>query len=116
MTKVRNIITVDKPTEDAAFAKHVLAADAVKCKLTPKQNMIIFCLQNGWVLITQSTTNTVLCCSSKGQFEFNSSLLFRLVSMGFIYQGNWSKHRFDYVLTELGKKVVTKKIPLEEWM
>jgi hypothetical protein len=65
--------------ETPTDANNVLVADAVKMKLTPRQNMIIFCLQNGWSLITQSQTNIVTCCSSKGQFEFNSSLLFRFL-------------------------------------
>jgi hypothetical protein len=97
-------------------AKHVLADDAVKLKLTPKQNMIVFCLQNGWQLITQSCTSTVTCCSAKGEFTFNSSILFRLVRMGLIHQSNWQRANFDYVLTVQGKKFKTKNVPLDEWM
>ena len=103
-------------TETPADAKPVLAADAVKMKLTPRQNMIIFCLQNGWSLITQSQSNVVICCSAKGQFEFYSSLLFKLVNMGLIHQSNWHKDNFDFILTSLGKKVITKKVDLDEWM
>lgn len=114
MTKVQNIITVDKPTEAAAFAKHVLAADAVKCKLTPKQNMILFCLQNGWSLITSSEYRNVCIGNSKGQFWVTGALFWKMVRMGFIYQQY--KHPQDYILTELGKKIITKKVPIDEWM
>ena len=78
--------------------------------------MIIFCLQNGWELATQSSTHIVICCSNKGQFEFNSSLLFRLVNMGLIHQSNCKKDNFDYVLTTLGQKVIAKSINLSEWI
>ena len=108
--------TDSKKHETPTDANNVLVADAVKMKLTPRQNMIIFCLQNGWSLITQSQTHIVTCCSSKGQFEFNSSLLFRLVKMGLIHQSNWMKDNFDYVLTALGQKIITKKVDLDEWM
>jgi len=107
---------LDLKNESPNDANNVLAADAVKMKLTPRQNMIIFCLQNGWSLITQSQTHIVICCSSKGQFEFNSSLLFRLVNMGLIHQSNWHRDNFDYVLTALGRKIITKKVNLDKWM
>ena len=81
-------------------------------KLSPRQNMIIFCLQNGWSLITQSQTSIVICCSKTSQFEFSSAILFRLVKIGLIKQSNWQKDNFDFVLTTAGKQHKTKKLPL----
>jgi hypothetical protein len=108
--------TDSKKHDTPIDANNMLVADAVKMKLTPRQNMIIFCLQNGWSLITQSQTHIVICCSSKVQFEFNSSLLYRLVNMGLIRQSNWHRDNFYYVLTELGQKIITKKVDLDIWM
>ena len=98
------------------FCQTDVMVSAVKLKLTPRQNMIIYCLQNGWSLITQSQTSIVTCCSSKGEFTFNSSILFRLVNMGLIHQTNYQKQHFEYILTSQGQDFVPKKVPLDEWM
>ena len=116
MDKVQNIITLDKSDKDAAFAKHVLAADAVKLRLTPKQNCVIFCLQQGCCLITGSQYRTAWVAGNKGQFEISSRLFWRLVDMGLIKQTTWESRNFDYILTALGKKVITKKFDIEQLM
>ncbi len=77
-------------------------------KLTPKQNMIIYCLQNGWELFTSSESKIVICGSFKHQFEFGSTVLFNLVDKGLIWQEFSNGHH--YVLTPEGKKVKTKKV------
>ncbi len=110
----KNIIKIDNLSVDTGFSKSVYNADAVKCKLTPKQNMILYCLQNGWSLITSSEYSNVCIGNDKGQFWFTGALFWRMVNMGFIYQQ--SRHPHWYVLTELGNKVITKKVDIDKWM
>ena len=76
-------------------------------KLTPKQNMVINCMQNGWVLICSPETSYITCAGDKLQFEFNASILFRLINLGLIWQELGS---FDFVLTKAGKEIKTKEI------
>ena len=116
MDKVQNILKLDKSDESAAFANNVLAADAVKLPLTPKQNAIIFCLQNGCCLVTGQDFAGAWCAGKKGQFHFSGSLFWRLVNMGLIKQSTWEDSRYDYVLTALGKKVITRKVDMEQLM
>lgn len=107
------MITDTTKTKRSNGTNTVLTAGAVKLRLTPKQNAILFCLQNGCCLITSSQYKQVWCAGNKGQFEFSNGLFWRLVKMGLIYQGSWEEHRYNYVLTELGKKVKTRKVDTE---
>ncbi len=79
-------------------------------KLTPKQNSIIYCLQNGWELITSSDSNIIHCCTKSHQFEFSLTLFYNLLNKGLIYQGNWEQSRFGYILTKKGREIKTKKV------
>ena len=116
MDKVQNILKLDKSDLSTAFDNNVLAADAVKLPLTPKQNAIIFCLQNGCGLITGQEFSGAWCAGEKGQFHFSGSLFWRLVNMGLIKQSTWEDKSFDYILTALGKKVITRKVDIEQLM
>lgn len=82
-------------------------------KLTPKQNAVIYCLQNGWSLITDSGFKGAFVGNDKMQFEINAGLFWRLVKMDLIYQGDFKTSRFGYVLTEKGKSIKTKKVDIE---
>jgi hypothetical protein len=116
MDKVQNILKLDKSDEAAAFANNVLAADAVKLPLTQKQNAVIFCLQQGCCLITSDQYKGAWVAGNKGQYHINNGLFWRLVQMGLIKQSTWESKNFDYILTALGKKVITKKFDLETIM
>jgi hypothetical protein len=96
--------------EDLAFSQAVRECEQVHYKLSPKQNMIINCLQNGWGFVTTSESNVITCCSDIGQFEFKSGLFYRLVRMGLIYQRYDGWHRHEWILTELGRKIQTKDV------
>lgn len=78
--------------------------------LTPKQNAVIWCLQNGWILITDSEIKGALVCTEKFEYRINNGLFYRLVEMGLIYQGDWHTHIYNFVLTEKGKNIKTKPI------
>jgi len=91
-------------------AKPVLYEDAVK--LTSRQNMIMYCLQNGWELITGE--HPVICCNEKAQFEFTWSMLMKMVNKGLIAQ--YPAFPFDYRITDLGKKTKVKNVDLSAWM
>lgn len=79
-------------------------------KLTQKQNAVIWCLQNDWFLITDCELKGALVVTDKKQFKINNGLFWRLVNMDLIYQGDWREHRFNYVLTDLGKAIKTKQV------
>ena len=76
-------------------------------KLTPKQDAVIWCLQNGWILITDSELNGALVAKNKKQFHINNGLFFRLLNKGLIAQQIGPP--FEFVLTESGKLIKTKK-------
>jgi hypothetical protein len=116
MEKVQNILKLDKSDVAAAFANTVLAADAVKLPLTPKQSCVIFCLQQGCILITGSQYRTAWVAGKKGQFEISSRLFWNLVEKGLIKQTTWESDDYDYILTPLGQKVICKKIDIEQLM
>jgi hypothetical protein len=83
-----------------------------KVKLTVKQNAVIWCLQNGWILITDSNRKGAIVAANKQQYQINNGLFWRLVHMDLIYQGDFATHRYNYVLTELGKTIKTKPVTL----
>ena len=85
-----------------------MSAEKVKIKLTPKQNSVIYCLQNGWVLITDMMMSGAIVGNNKLQYNISSGLFWRLVNMNLIYQK--IDNGFDYTLTELGKNCITKKV------
>jgi hypothetical protein len=81
-------------------------------KLTPKQNSVMYLLQNGWELITDMEMSGALVCSSKYQFRINNGLFFRLVEMGLIFQAGARDH-FSYILTPKGKTIKTKPVSID---
>jgi len=105
------VLIFDKPTTlDDAFSAPVFDAKQVKCPLTPLQNKIVWCLQNGYKLITDSHAEKVYVGNTKGEDEFCISLAFfwKLFNMGLIYQSCSRRDNFDYILTPLGERVQTK--------
>ncbi len=79
-------------------------------KLTPKQNCVIYLLQQGWVLITDQSMTGAIVGNENWEFRINGGLFWRLVNMDLIYQDlSWP---FDYKLTTLGKKIKTKPVEL----
>lgn len=82
-------------------------------KLTPKQNAVIYLLQQGWVLITSAYDKFVTVAGKSHQFNISITLFWNLVEKGLIYQSmNWEKDRFAYILTKLGKEIKTKPVTL----
>ena len=79
-------------------------------RLTPKQNMIIYAMQQGWFLITNCDSKIITCCSNDGQFEFSSTIFYNLKRKGLIDQ-DFGPH-FDYHLTKKGKALLTKPVSL----
>jgi len=78
-------------------------------KLTPKQNAVIWCLQNGWFLLTDREIKGAYVVSEKLKYHINNGLFWRLVDMNLIYQGTAKEH-FEYILTEKGKHIKTKPV------
>jgi len=79
-------------------------------RLTPKQNAVIWCLQNGWVLITSSESRVIICANNTSQFEFGRRLFDNLLGKGLIHQLISSP--FDFVLTKEGKNIKTKPVTI----
>lgn len=79
-------------------------------KLTPKQNAVMYCLQNGWMLITDCEMRGADVCSKTHQFHINGNLFWNLVEKGLIFQN--SAERFYYTLTDLGKTIKTKPVTI----
>lgn len=77
-------------------------------KLTPKQNAVIWCLQNGWILITDNGHKGALVAGDKSEYHINNGLFWRLVKMGLIYQR--LGYPFDYVLTIAGEEIKTNPV------
>ena len=111
---MKKIVEIKNPTKQDSFSKLVLCNDAVSCKLTYKQNQIIYALQNGWELITSGDSSTVWVAVKNGQFCFSSSLFYKMVNSGYIYQQLC--HPFYYILTPLGRKIITKPICLDKYL
>lgn len=105
-------IIIEKPTLDDSFSDAVCRVKSVKVKLTPKQNMVINCLQQGFEIIAMSNMKDVTICNEGVEFSISHSLFFRLVNMGMIYQSNSSRENYNWLLTELGKKTITKQVNL----
>lgn len=79
-------------------------------KLTVKQNCVIYCLQNGWVLVTDMEATGAIVGNNKSQYRINNGLFWRLFDMGLIYQNSREGHAFT--LTEKGKSFKTKPVDL----
>jgi len=77
-------------------------------KLSLKQNAVIYCMQNGWSLITDRDNNYVVCYNKTHQFQFSLTIFWNLYKKGLIYQQ--INPPFEYVLTGEGKEVKTAKI------
>lgn len=79
-------------------------------KLTPRQNEVIWCLQNGWILIANSEHKGAwVSKDGGGQYGIGTRLFWNLVDLGLIYQGG-ERHGFSYILTPLGLEVKTKPV------
>lgn len=76
-------------------------------KLTKKQNAIIRTLQKGGELVFDSGAKTILCCSSKGHFQFSHVLFWKLTKMGLIAQG-MGPH-FNHGITKKGMEIETSQ-------
>lgn len=81
-------------------------------KLTKQQNMVINCLQNGWVIITDSEYPGAWVGNSSYQFKIVGRLFWNLVEKGLIFQdhGHGFGHHWNYILTDEGKGIKTKDI------
>lgn len=77
-----------------------------KIKLTKHQNDLIWCLQNGFALVT-CQTNGVLVCSNTHEFWTQWRVLMKLVDYGLVHQGH-ERENFEYVLTIDGENFKTK--------
>lgn len=106
-------ITILNPSISDAWSDQVRDGNSVIIKLTPKQNCIIHALQQGCILICSNQYSTVWCAGRKGQFEFTGVLFWRLVNMGLIYQG-YQNQNYEYILTGLGQKAITKRVDLSQ--
>jgi hypothetical protein len=79
-------------------------------KLSAKQNAVIWCLQNGWMLITSSEMKGAICCTDKLEFRISHTIFWNLHDKGLIQQQlQWP---FDYKITELGKSIKTKPVQI----
>lgn len=77
-------------------------------KLTNQQNMVINCLQNGFVLVTDSEHFGAAVADKKGHYLIGSRLFNNLVRKELICQEfSWP---FDYVLTIKGNEINTKDV------
>ncbi len=103
-------LIIKKPTLEDGFSGDVYQTESVKIKLTPKQNMVINCLQQGFVIIAMQDMKNIIICNDVAEFWISPSLFFRLVNMGMIYQTNSEKRCCEWMLTELGKKTITKPV------
>lgn len=81
-------------------------------KLTPKQNAVMWCLQNGWQVITDCQMKGAIIGCSTHQFHINNGLFWRLDKMGLIRQGTWEKDMFGWVITDEGKKIKTTPVTI----
>lgn len=79
-------------------------------KLTPKQNAVIYLLQNGWELITNGEMKGAIVGNKDHEFHINNGLFFRLVNKGLIFQNPQAD--YWYTLTKDGENIKNKKIDL----
>ena len=84
----------------------------MEIKLTPKQNAVIYCLQNGWILVTDSEVRGATVARNKISFTINNGVFWNLVDKGLIYQGG-NEVRHHFVLTTLGMKIKTRKVEIK---
>lgn len=83
--------------------------EADKIKLTPKQNAVVWCLQNGYTLVTScSMAGAIVGCRGH-EFRISSRVFWALYNMGLIYQGG-EREAFSYLLTPKGRVFPTKPI------
>lgn len=89
-----------KPTK----AEEVRAEDI---KLSAKHNFIIWCLQNGWELITNNEMRGATCANEHYQFQISHTVFWNIHDKGLIWQNIETNF---YELTPLGKKVKTRPV------
>lgn len=75
--------------------------------LTERQNAVINCLQNGWVLVTDWDSKGADVCNDNYQYHITNRLFWNLVDKGLIEQGN-AQEFFNYGLTKVGQEIKTK--------
>lgn len=79
-------------------------------KLTVRQNVVMWCLQNGFELITDSTMRGAIVGNSQYQFNIGTTLFWNLSDKGFIEQQvEWP---FHWVITKIGRDVKTKPVEI----
>ena len=80
-------------------------------KLTPQQNQVINCLQNGWIFVCDSESRNVTVACKDFQFTIGSRLFWNLHDLGLTHQDCTSyKADNEWKLTELGMQVITKDV------
>lgn len=88
-------------------------------KLTAKQKLIVFYMQEGYsLMIGQSETSRSIYYMIAGTHNkgygntyFRSDCFGGLLNKNLIRQQN--RHPFDYILTELGESIIFKKSPIK---
>lgn len=80
-------------------------------RLTKQQNAVIYCLQNGWQLITSCEMPGAIVANNEHEFRIGGRLLWNLVNKGLIYQSG-EKHHFNYRLTSLGERIKTVPVKM----
>ncbi len=79
-------------------------------KLTPKQNAVIWCLQNGWEIIAGSESSWVTIANSDYEYKITSALFWKLTEEYGLIQQNMYRNRWDWELSEKGKIIKTKPV------
>ena len=81
-------------------------------KLTPKQNMVIYCLQNGWKMLTDQSESGAWIVNEKYEFHINNGIIWRLMEKTLIGQSLSSP--FEFGLTLQGRKIKTKPVTINQ--
>ena len=81
-----------------------------KLKLTPKQNAVIWCLQNGWEIIASSESSWVTICNKDFEYQITSALFWRLAERHELIHQNNYRGLWDWELTVKGQNIKTKPV------
>lgn len=104
---MRKTLVLHNPKVSDAFSDAVKDADAVVVPLTATQNKVIWCMQGNYIAVC-GENHVEISAGLHKTFQVSSALFFKLVSMGLIYQEQ--AHPYDYILTYLGRKAITKTV------
>lgn len=77
-------------------------------KLTPKQNEVIWYLQHGYELITDSEMPGAIVGGDERQFHIGNRLFWNLHNLGLIRQGD-EREAFYFKLTRKGWEIPTRQ-------